>query len=189
MNRRVVAGLAILPAIALMGATYEHVGRWRDSRRFPPLGQRYDIGGGRTLNLHCEGSGSPIIVFESGKQIPGYFWVSISRQTAAFARSCWYDRAGMGWSDPAPVPHSAVGIAEDLHALLAAAGERPPYVVVAHSLGGFYARVFNGLYRQDVAGLLLIDPASEDIATRMPTTPRRGPPLGLSQPWPVSYTH
>ena len=47
---------------------------------------------------------------------------------------------------------------------LAAARRRrtPPYVAVAHSLGGLYARVFNGLYRAEVAALVLIDAASED---------------------------
>jgi pimeloyl-ACP methyl ester carboxylesterase len=116
-------------------------------------------------------------VYESGKQIPGLFWTPILERTSTFARSCWYDRAGFGWSDPAPTPRTAKEIATDLHTLLQAAGERPPYVLVAHSLGGFYARVFNGLYGNDVAGIVLVDPASEDIATRMRSTPRHTPPL------------
>ncbi|HXT17513.1 MAG TPA: alpha/beta hydrolase [Gemmatimonadaceae bacterium] len=176
MNRFGMAGIAALPALAIVGAGSERIAEWRDSRRYPAVGHRVSIGA-RELNLHCAGSGAPTIVYEAGKQIPGFFWTPILTRTSAFARSCWYDRAGMGWSDPAPAPRTAAEIASDLHALLHAAGERPPYVLVAHSLGGFYARVFNASYRDEVAGLVLIDPASEDIATRMRSTPRRTPPL------------
>jgi pimeloyl-ACP methyl ester carboxylesterase len=176
MNRLAIAALAALPTLAIGGAGSERVAEWREARRFPAIGRRVAVGP-RTLDIYCEGSGSPTIVYESGKQIPGFFWQPILHRTASFTRSCWYDRAGMGWSDPAPAPRTAMNIATDLHSLLQAAGERPPYVLVAHSLGGFYARVFNGLYRDDVAGLVLVDPASEDIATRMASTPRRKPPL------------
>lgn len=176
MNRFGIAAIAALPALAIIGAACERIAEWRDSRRYPAVGHRVSIGA-RELNMQCAGSGTPTIVYESGKQIPGFFWTPILSRTAAFTRSCWYDRAGIGWSDPAPAPRTAAEIASDLHALLRAADEQPPYVLVAHSLGGFYARVFNGLYRDEVAGLVLIDPASEDIATRMRSTPRRKPPL------------
>jgi pimeloyl-ACP methyl ester carboxylesterase len=176
MNRFGMAAAAALPTLAIIGAGSERIAEWHDSRRYPAVGHRVSIGA-RELNIHCRGSGAPTVVYESGKQIPGFFWAPILSRTSAFARSCWYDRAGMGWSDPAPAPRTAKQIASDLHALLHAAGEPAPYVLVAHSLGGFYARVFNGLYRNEVAGLVLIDPASEDIATRMRSTPRRTPPL------------
>jgi pimeloyl-ACP methyl ester carboxylesterase len=176
MNRLGLAALVALPALAGIAAASERVAEWRDARRFPVIGRRIVVGS-RTLDINCAGSGSPTIVYESGKQIPGFFWKPILGRTSELSRSCWYDRAGMGWSDPAPAPRTAKEIATDLHSLLHAAGERPPYIVVAHSLGGFYARVFNGLYRSEVAGLVLIDPASEDIATRMSSIPRRKPPL------------
>jgi pimeloyl-ACP methyl ester carboxylesterase len=176
MSRLGIAALGALATLAIVTAGAERVAEWRDARRFPPLGRRITVGA-RTLDIYCEGAGSPTVVYESGKQIPGFFWQAVLHRTASFARSCWYDRAGMGWSDPAPAPRTAKDIATDLHSLLRAAGEQPPYVLVAHSLGGFYARVFNGLYGKEVAGLVLVDPASEDIATRMASTPHRKPPL------------
>src|SRR5690348_11988205 len=142
MNRFVIAGLAGLSALAVIAAGAERVAEWRDARRFPALGRHIAVGS-RKLDIYCEGVGSPTVVYESGKQIPGFFWQAILHRSARFARSCWYDRAGMGWSDPAPAPRTARDIATDLHALLHAAGEPPPYLLVAHSLGGFYARVFN----------------------------------------------
>lgn len=176
MSRFGMMALGALATLAIAGAGAERVAEWRDARRFPVLGRRVMVGG-HALDIYCEGAGSPTVVYESGEQIPGFFWQAILHRTASFARSCWYDRAGMGWSDPAPPPRAAKDIATDLHSLLRAAGEQPPYVLVAHSLGGFYVRVFNDLYRTEVAGLVLVDPASEDVATRMASTPRRKPPL------------
>lgn len=175
---RVGGGLLVLTALA--GALYEQVSERRGTKRFPRIGRAVDIGG-RSLNLFCEGAGTPVVVFESGKLLPGYFWQVISRQVSAFTEACWYDRAGLGWSGPAPVPHRGDSIASDLHRLLEAARVPAPYVLVGHSYGGFYVRVFNGRYPRDVAGLVLVDPESEDIATRMPSVPHHGPPLGLSQ--------
>src|SRR5690242_2809956 len=128
MHKLGIATLAALPALAVIGAVSEHVAEWRDARRFPAIGRRVSVGA-RQLEIYCEGSGTPTVVYESGKQIPGFFWMPILHQTSSFARSCWYDRAGMGWSDVAPAPRTARDIATDLHSLLHAAGERPPYVV------------------------------------------------------------
>ncbi len=39
----------------------------------------------------------------------------------------------------------------------------PPYILVGHSLGGPYIRVFAGLYPGEVAGLVLVDPTQEEF--------------------------
>jgi pimeloyl-ACP methyl ester carboxylesterase len=76
--------------------------------------------------------------------------------------ACWYDRAGYGWSDPAPGDRTSADIAEDLHKLLRAASVAPPYVLVDHSFGGFNVRVFASQWREETAGLVLVDSASEN---------------------------
>jgi pimeloyl-ACP methyl ester carboxylesterase len=75
-------------------------------------------------------------------------------------RICFYDRAGRGRSDDAPIPRTSQDVAEDLHALLVNAQIDPPYVLVAHSLGGFHVRVFAGLYPEEVVGMVLVDASS-----------------------------
>lgn len=50
--------------------------------------------------------------------------------------------------------------------LLKAAGETAPFVLVGHSLGGVFARVFAARYPDSVAGLLLIDPTPMDLRLR-----------------------
>jgi pimeloyl-ACP methyl ester carboxylesterase len=78
-----------------------------------------------------------------------------------------YERAGLGRSDPGPNPRSAEQIARDLHALLAAKAIAPPYILVGHSAGGLFVRVFAHLYPKEVAGLVLVDPATEEDYERM----------------------
>jgi pimeloyl-ACP methyl ester carboxylesterase len=73
-----------------------------------------------------------------------------------------YDRAGLGWSDPAPKTQDAAQSAADLHAALQAAGVPGPYVVVGHSYGGLVVRAFADLYPEDVAGMALVDASHPD---------------------------
>ena len=80
---------------------------------------------------------------------------------AAFARVCTYDRAGLGWSDPAPAEWTQAGMVADLHRLLAAAEIPGPYVLLAHSMGGLVARTYARTYPKDVAGLVLVDATSD----------------------------
>lgn len=155
-----------LALLAIAGFTYERVGRWRDRRLAPQVGRSVDIGG-RSLNIYCSGEGSPTVIFEANWGSPGYSWLRIQREVANFTKACWYDRAGYGWSDEGPFPNHSDSIARDLHRLLAGAHVSPLYLLVAHSMGAFHARVFRGFYPNEVAGMVLIDPMNEDMTVHI----------------------
>src|SRR6516162_606847 len=152
--------------LILAGIALEQAGEWRDRRNLPQVGRSFDIGG-RSLNLSCSGEGSPTVLFESNGGVPGYRWVRLQHEVANFTRACWYDRAGLGWSDPGPFPNHSDSIAHDLHDLLTAANNVPPYILVGHSMGGFHVRVFRSFYPAEVAGLVLVDPMNEDMTIRI----------------------
>lgn len=162
--RRISFIFLILIALALMvGFTYEQVGRARDARQLPPrIGEAVDIGG-RTLNLYCSGQGTPTVILEPGGNSPGYSLVVQQAKMAAFTRACWYDRAGVGWSDPSPAPRTSTSIASDLHEALHRAGILSPYVMVGGSVGGEYVLIYTGRYPAEVAGLVLVDSATPDM--------------------------
>jgi pimeloyl-ACP methyl ester carboxylesterase len=61
------------------------------------------------------------------------------------------------------MPRTADAIVEELHALLTAADVPGPYVLVAHSLGGAFARLYASTYPGDIAGLVLVDAWQEDL--------------------------
>src|SRR5205085_9238688 len=66
-------------------------------------------------------------------------------------------------SDPVPQPTTAQDAVADLRALLTAAGEPGPYVLVGHSVGGLISRLYTSTYPDDVAGLVLVDSLSEGL--------------------------
>jgi len=167
LKKRSKITLVVIAALLGLGAIYEQVGRHQDRARLPQIGKSVDIGG-RSLNIFCSGTGGPTVVFESGGDGPGLVWQSIQSQVAAFTQACWYDRAGIGWSDPGPYPRTSAAIGRDLHELLKRAGVPPPYVLAGASFGGLNSRVYNGLYPQEVASMVLIDSAHEDEPIRAP---------------------
>ncbi|HET7278584.1 MAG TPA: alpha/beta hydrolase [Dermatophilaceae bacterium] len=153
--------------LASVGATYANIAGTRDQATVAAPGKLYDVGGHR-LHLDCHGHGSPTVVLSNGLGGVSAGWARIARPIAATTRVCAYDRAGQGWSDEAAGPLDGVQSAEDLHTLLAEAGEHGPYVLVGHSTGGTYAMTYAARYPEQVAGLVLLDSSSPEQFTRMP---------------------
>jgi pimeloyl-ACP methyl ester carboxylesterase len=168
----VLAAVVAVPLVALgllLGAAKVVQGRFAATLAEPP-GRLIDLGAHR-LHLHCQGPvtpNAPTVVLEAGLGESSLTWAGVAPALTKNYRVCAYDRAGYGWSDPAPTGPSASGTVADLHRLLAAAGESPPYVLVGHSLGGVYARLFAYTYPGETAGLVLLDPSHEEMTSRLP---------------------
>jgi pimeloyl-ACP methyl ester carboxylesterase len=160
-----IGGLIVVAV--LVGVVYEQIMRSRAVSRYPAQGRVLDIGG-RRMQIDCRGSGTPIVVFEAGLDTMGSLsWSAVHDAIATTTRACAYSRAGVVWSDPRGSTFEPDGVARDLHALLAAAGEHAPYVMVGHSLGGPYIMNFTRLYPQDVAGLVFVDASHPDQVERL----------------------
>jgi pimeloyl-ACP methyl ester carboxylesterase len=142
---------------------------WFAGRRgipaYEPLGRRIAVADDRSIYLDCRGEGRPTVVFESGIGAGANAWGTVFPRLAERTRACVYDRAGLDRSDPRG-RHTVAEAAADLSATLRNAGERPPFLVVAHSLGAVYARVFAARHRSDVVGLVLVDPFNPDLYER-----------------------
>jgi pimeloyl-ACP methyl ester carboxylesterase len=151
-----VAFLGILAVLLTTGAVYQTVGTWRDARRFPPRGCLLRLNQ-RRMHIYVTGQGTPTVVFESGMGASCLSWTLVQPGVAKLSRAVSYDRAGHGWSDVAHEPRTAEQIAQELHALLGAAGVPGPYVLVGHSFGGYVTRVFTHLYPDHVVGMVLVD--------------------------------
>jgi pimeloyl-ACP methyl ester carboxylesterase len=118
------------------------------------------------MYYECSGHGSPTVVLEAGLASDHNAWSAVAPALAHTARTCSYDRAGLGFSAPDGANRTGRDQVEDLHELLAAAGEEPPYVVVGHSYGGLLAREFAATYRREVAGVVLIDSSHPEMVQR-----------------------
>jgi pimeloyl-ACP methyl ester carboxylesterase len=127
---------------------------------------------GRKLYVECKGTGSPTVILIAGYRNNAEIWTTppgpgltpVFDAVSGFTRVCTYDRPGtildathLSRSEPVPMPRTAEAVAYELHDLLDAANIQGPYVLVAHSLGGIFARLYASTYRNDVAGLVLVD--------------------------------
>jgi pimeloyl-ACP methyl ester carboxylesterase len=126
-----------------------------------PRGLLYDVGGGRMMRLVCEGQADPrrpTVVFEAGAFGFSGDWVNVQKVlTAQGARSCAYDRAGMGLSDPAREPRDGINVARDLEKLLAVAHIDGPLVLAGHSMAGSRLHLFANRNPDRVKGLVFVD--------------------------------
>jgi len=132
-------------------------------------GRMIDVGGHR-LYIECTGSGGPAVVLQAGLGASSSSWAGIAPAVAATTTVCTYDRAGHGSSDEAG-QQDGIALATDLHTLLERAGVPGPYILVGHSSGGPYVRVFAAQYPDEVAGMVLLDAQPADAFTALPTYP------------------
>ena len=127
------------------------------SRFQKPRGAMIDVGG-RSLRLVCEGpkSDRPVIWMEAGAFSGAADFAALQQKLAVKGlRSCAYDRAGMGYSDPGPKPRDGTAIVKDLGALITSSGERGPFILMGHSMAGLYLRQFAAQNPDKVAGLVI----------------------------------
>lgn len=153
-------GAAVVVAILTIGFLYETIGRQRD-RGIPITGRLIDVGGYR-LHMTESGSGTPPVVVITGAGDSSYSWIHIRKEVARFARVITYDRPGTGSSDLGPAP-DAVRSVEELRTLLTRSGIAGPYLLVGHSLGGIFARLYAKQYPDEVAGMVFVDSTHEFV--------------------------
>jgi pimeloyl-ACP methyl ester carboxylesterase len=157
---------------------------------FPAAGRLIDLGGWR-LHLNCTGQASPsrpTVILEAGAGDFSVDWSLVQPLVASFARVCSYDRAGAGWSDLGPRPRTMRQQVWELHALLEKAGEKPPFVLVGHSYGGWLVRLGAEAYPADVSGVVLIESGAEDPLRVIDGKVTHASKLAKGQPVPAVKT-
>lgn len=127
--------------------------------RTPPIAidGSFDVGEGRTLYTECSGAGSPTVILEAGDEAGVTLWSQVMPDVADLTRTCAYDRAGVGLSDPATGCRGLDDLTGDLDHLLAAAEIPGPYILVASSGGGYIASGFAADHRDAIAGVVFVD--------------------------------
>jgi pimeloyl-ACP methyl ester carboxylesterase len=121
---------------------------------------------GRRIHLWCQGKGSPTVIFTAGLGGWSTSWAKVQPAVARHTRTCAWDRAGFGHSDGDDQPQTLARTTADLEQALAAGRVKGPYVLVGHSAGAFETLRFADRHRDEVAGIVLVDPSVPDQATR-----------------------
>ena len=115
------------------------------------------IDGGRGLYVRCTGRGSPTVVMEGGDEDTSDSYAFAERSVSEVARTCVYDRANLGGSDPAAGPRELSDLVGDFEALLQAARIPGPYVLVGTSGGGYISAGYAYEHPDEVAGMVFVD--------------------------------
>ncbi|MDP1931121.1 MAG: alpha/beta hydrolase [Gammaproteobacteria bacterium] len=162
--------VVIVYAASALGGVYQTIRETMERRLWERTGSLVDVDG-HHLYLSCRGSGGPTVILESGLGETSAYWDAIATAVSADTKVCVYDRAGRGGSDPAPVPLDGRGVARELHALIERTTLSGPFVLVGHSSGALYVRLFAELYPEEVAGVVLLDGQPAEAFTRLPNFP------------------
>lgn len=121
----------------------------------------YDVGGHK-LYMSCAGSGPMTVVSVHG-------WVNqtgfVPHEAVSQVRDlltddyrvCLYDRRNVWPSDTVDAVQRPRDVVREMHAVLAAGGEKPPYLLYAGSFGGLVASAYLKAHPGDVKGMVLVD--------------------------------
>ena len=165
VGRLLLYPVFVVMLVSSVGGSYlklAHVGE-----SLPAPGDMYEVDG-HMMHLDCRGAGGPTVVAQAGLLELSASWARVMPGVEGTTRICAFDRAGQGWSEESSQPSDGLHAASDLHAVLAAAGETGPYVMVGHSTGGTYALTYAATYPEEVAGMVLVDSSSPDQFTVLP---------------------
>ena len=170
-GRWLVSAMLLVLAAGAVGAGARQVSTEPFADAHPVPGATFSVHG-HDLHIDCRGQGNPTVVLFNGMGEFSASWARIVDGTAPATRVCAYDRPGQGWSDDLAAPQDGVVAAQDLHDVLALAGETGPFVLVGHSIGGPYALTYADQYPDEVTGMVLVDSTSPHQFDAIPTYPR-----------------
>lgn len=177
----------VVAALLTLGAGYHLVHMAQVRAQYPPPGKLVDVGGYR-IHLLAEGDaqGRPTVVWMPGAHGAGFTLHHLHRALREQTRSILVDRPGSGWSDIGPLPRTTAGEAEEVFTALQAAGERGPFLLVGHSLGGLLVANIARRHPESIAGVVLLDATPPDAINYAPPNPflaqmRRDAVLALLQ--------
>ena len=122
------------------------------------------------------GEGSPAIVFLSGANMDLDSWFLVYPEAAKISSALAFDRPGVGRSGPPTAEQTAATVVVTMRSLLQQVSVEPPYLLVAHSLGGLIANLCARVFPCEVSGLVLVDAASPAEVEAQPTP---GPAMGV----------
>jgi pimeloyl-ACP methyl ester carboxylesterase len=159
-------GLSIV-ALILIGFIYEQISEFIDAKTLKAPGQMIQVGDHK-MHIYCTGenkNGSPTVILEAGGGASFAEWGNIQPELSVYTKICSYDRSGYGFSENTTDGRTNIDVSKELELLLKNANIPGPYILVGHSIGGYYTRVFASSHMGEVKGLVFLDCSHEGQAT------------------------
>lgn len=119
------------------------------------------------LYFHCQGEGSPTVLFDGGIADSSANWLKIADEISKTNQTCLFDRAGYGMSDPGPSPRITSTIVQEMYEILVRTNIKGPYVLVGHSFGGYTMQYFASALPDKIAGMVLVESSHPEQVERL----------------------
>ncbi|MBU3092969.1 alpha/beta hydrolase [Clostridium sp. CF011] len=155
--------LICIVVILLIGFLYEKIGEYNDAKKYSPVGEMIDVNNHK-INVYSKGKGNVTVVFSSGTNTPSTYadMYSLYNEISKYNKTVVYDRPGHGWSEVTDVPRDTDSLVKEMHTALIKSGQKSPYILVGHSFASLPLIRFTQIYKNEVAGLVLIDGANPE---------------------------
>lgn len=149
---------SLLLILCLAGYFYQKINVINDKKHYKPVGKLYTVSG-KKMHLYTCGNGENTVVFACGwgTANPYADYFPLYNTLSKHAKLAVYDRFGYGYSDITSEKRNIDTIVNEIHKLLVKAGQKPPYILVGHSLGSLETIRYAQRYRNEVKGIVLID--------------------------------
>jgi pimeloyl-ACP methyl ester carboxylesterase len=149
--------LAIALIVSACGSNGDDAGTTEKKTSTGKLDRVVKIDGDRGLYVRCTGSGSPTVFMEGGDEDTSDSYGFAEESVAKVTRTCVYDRANLGQSDPREGPLGLDEYVGDMEALFEEARIPGPYVLVGTSGGGYLSVGYAVKHPDQVAGIVLVE--------------------------------
>lgn len=162
-RKKAIKGLTIILILLFIGALWQYAMSCYEGKRYAPPGRLIDVKNHK-MHIYAKGEGPQTVVLTVGSGTPCAYtdYYYIQNELSEITRTVIYNRPGFGWSEPTSVPRTIDEQVNDLHDLLNKSGEKPPYILVGHSLASLEVIHYAQLFPEEVAGIVLIDGGSPE---------------------------
>lgn len=150
--------LAFLVLLVSCGFIYQGVGASKDLKKYTAVGKKYEVFG-KKMHIYTGGKGSSTVVFNAGAGTPNptVDFYPVYQMLNNDTKYAVIDRFGSGYSDMTERKRDIDNIVEETHKLLQVSGQKPPYIMVGHSLASLETIRYAEKYPDEVKGIVLID--------------------------------
>ncbi|MGL4337756.1 MAG: alpha/beta fold hydrolase [Turicibacter sp.] len=126
------------------------------------------------MHIYGEGAGEVTLVFMAGggTSSPTLDFKSLYQKLSDDYRIAVVEKAGYGFSEVADVKRDIETILEETRTALQVAGEKPPYILMPHSMSGIEAIYWAKQYPDEIKGIIGLDMAVPEAydAFKIPST-------------------
>jgi len=167
----IIVALLIVMLLSI-GCIYQNSKSKKDVKNYRPVGSIYEIKN-KKMHIYTGGTGESTVVFAAGWGTVNPFvdFYPLYDEVSKVAKFAVYDRFGYGYSDFTDEKRDVDSIVEEVHELLNKSEQKPPYILVGHSLASLEIIRFAQKYKDEVKGIVLIDGGNPELyASQKPAT-------------------